>query len=48
MLNTLLQNKPFKSESLSFMKLFSDMTSYNDIQLVVLKSAALKGHSWKK
>lgn len=46
MLNTLLRNKPFKSESLSFMKLFSDMTSYNDIQRV--KSAALKGHSWKK
>lgn len=43
-----MQNKAFKSESLSFMKLFSDMTSYNDIQLVMLKSAVHKGHSWKK
>lgn len=34
MLNTLLQNKAFKSGSLSFMKLISDIASYNDIQLV--------------
>jgi len=30
------------------MELFSDMTSHSDIQPVMLKSAARKGHSWKK
>lgn len=48
MLKTLLQNKDFKPESLLFMKLISDMTSYKDIQLAMLKSAACKGHGWKK